>query len=48
MAELLAMVEAGTLRPQLGAAYALGDAALAHRALRDRSSTGKLILDCTR
>ena len=48
MAELLAMVEAGTLRPQLGAAYPLADAGLAHRALRDRSSTGKLILDCTR
>ncbi len=48
MAELLAMVETGTLRPQVGGAYALGDAAKAHEALRDRSSTGKLILDCTR
>jgi NADPH2:quinone reductase len=48
MAELLAMVEAGTLRPQLGGTYPLGDAGLAHQALRDRSSTGKLVLDCTR
>ena len=47
MAELLGMVEAGTLRPQVGATYALGDAARAHGALRDRSSTGKLVLDCT-
>ena len=48
MAELLGMVEAGTLRPQVGATYALADAAQAHEALRDRSSTGKLVLDCTR
>ncbi len=47
MAELLAMVEAGTLVPQLGGSYPLGDAARAHEALRDRSSTGKLVLDCT-
>ena len=47
MAELLAMVRAGTLRPVVGATYALGDAARAHEALRDRSSTGKLVLDCT-
>lgn len=47
MAELLAMVAAGTLQPQLGGAYPLGDAARAHEALRDRSSTGKLVLDCT-
>ena len=47
MAEMLAMVEAGTLRPQVGATYPLGEAARAHEALRDRSSTGKLVLDCT-
>ena len=47
MAELLAMVEAGTLRPQVGATYPLAEAARAHEALRDRSSTGKLVLDCT-
>ena len=47
MAELLAMVEAGTLVPQVGATYPLSEAHRAHEALRDRSSTGKLVLDCT-
>lgn len=46
MAELLAMVEAGTLVPQVGGTYPLADARLAHEALRDRSSVGKLVLDC--
>ena len=48
MAELLGMVEAGTLTPQVGGSYPLGAAAAAHEALRSRGSTGKLILDCTR
>ncbi|MCU1693470.1 MAG: Zn-dependent oxidoreductase, NADPH:quinone reductase [Frankiales bacterium] len=48
MAELLAMVEAGTLRPVVGESYPLSEAHRAHEALRDRSSTGKLVLDCTR
>ncbi len=48
MAELLAMVEAGTLRPVVGDSYPLSEARRAHEALRDRSSTGKLVLDCTR
>ena len=47
MAELLAMVEGGTLTPILGGSYRLSDAAAAHEALRSRGSTGKLILDCT-
>ncbi len=47
MAELLGMVEAGTLRPVVGATYPLSDVRAAHEALRDRSSTGKLVLDCT-
>ncbi len=47
MAELLAMVAAGTLQPQVGGTYPLAEAARAHEALRDRSSTGKLVLDCT-
>ena len=47
MAELLAMVEAGTLVPQVGGTYPLSEAHAAHEALRDRSSTGKLVLDCT-
>jgi NADPH2:quinone reductase len=45
MAELLAMVEAGTLKPLVGGSYPLGDAAAAHESLRSRSSVGKLILD---
>lgn len=45
MAELLAMVEDGTLTPLVGGTYALEDAALAHEALRSRGSIGKLVLD---
>jgi len=45
MAEMLAMVEDGTLTPLVGGTYALGDAALAHEALRSRGSIGKLVLD---
>jgi NADPH2:quinone reductase len=47
MAELLAMVEAGTLKPLVGGTYPLSEAHLALEALRDRSSTGKLVLDAT-
>ena len=45
MAELLAMVEAGTLKPLVGGTYPLSDAAAAHEALRSRGSIGKLVLD---
>jgi NADPH2:quinone reductase len=45
MAELLAMVEAGTLKPQVGGTYPLSEAHLAHEALRSRGSIGKLVLD---
>lgn len=44
MAELLGMVAAGTLTPQVGAAYPLADARAAHEALRSRGSVGKLVL----
>ena len=47
MAELLSMVEAGTLTPVVGGTYPLSEAHRAHEALLDRSSTGKLVLDCT-
>jgi NADPH2:quinone reductase len=47
MAELLGMVEAGTLKPQVGGTYPLADAAAAHEALRSRGSIGKLVLDTT-
>jgi NADPH2:quinone reductase len=47
MAELLSMVEAGTLKPIVGGTYPLSEAHRAHEALLDRSSQGKLVLDCT-
>lgn len=48
MAELLGMVQAGTLTPLVGGTYALEDAAEAHHALRSRGSIGKLVLDVGR
>jgi NADPH:quinone reductase len=47
MAELLSMVEAGTLTPVVGGTYPLSEAHRAHEDLLDRSSRGKLVLDCT-
>ena len=47
MAELLSMVEAGTLKPVVGGSYPLSEARGAHEALLSRASQGKLILDCT-
>ncbi len=46
MAELLAMVEAGTLEPVVGGTYPLAEAHRAHEDLRSRASQGKLVLDC--
>ena len=46
MAELLAMVEAGTLRPVVGGTYPLSESHRAHEDLRSRASQGKLVLDC--
>jgi len=43
--DLLQLIAAGELRPVVGATYPLAGAADAHRALLDRSSTGKLVLD---
>ncbi|MDQ6650045.1 MAG: zinc-binding dehydrogenase [Actinomycetota bacterium] len=47
MAELLSMVEAGTLRPVVGGSYPLSEAHRAHEDLRARRTTGKLTLDPT-
>ena len=47
MAELLSMVEAGTLKPIVGGTYPLSEAHRAHEDLLSRSSQGKLVLDCT-
>lgn len=43
--DLMAMIADGSLRPVVGHTYPLAQAADAHRALLDRSSTGKLVLD---
>ena len=43
--DLLQLIAAGDLRPVVGATYPLAGAADAHRALLDRSSVGKLVLD---
>lgn len=45
LAELMGMVQAGTLQPLVGTAYPLGEARAAHEALRSRGSVGKLVLD---
>ena len=46
--DLLGLLAAGDLQPVIGATYPLAEAASAHRALLDRSSVGKLILDPAR
>ena len=46
LAELLAMVQAGTLIPVVGGTYPLSEAHRAHEDLRSRASQGKLVLDC--
>jgi NADPH2:quinone reductase len=43
--DLLRSIEDGSLRPVIGATYPLEQAADAHRALLNRSSIGKLVLD---
>jgi len=45
MAELLSMVEAGTLKPVVGGTYPMSEARRAHEDLRSRGTTGKLVLD---
>ena len=45
MDELVSLVRAGVLPPVHGGTYALGEAAQAHRDIRSRSTTGKLVLD---
>ena len=45
MAELMSMVQAGTLTPVVGGTYPLADARRAHEDLRSRASRGKLVLD---
>jgi NADPH2:quinone reductase len=43
--DLLGMIADGSIRPVIGETYPLDRAADAHRALLDRSSVGKLVLD---
>ena len=44
IAELFALVAQGKLKPVIGGIYALGDAALAHKAMLARETTGKIVL----
>ncbi|MEY9966492.1 NADPH2:quinone reductase [Streptacidiphilus sp. MAP12-16] len=48
MAELLRLTASGELKPLVGEAYPLSEAARAHEDLRARRTTGKLILDPSR
>jgi len=45
MIELLSLLHAGVLHPVAGGRYPLPDAARAHRDIRSRATTGKLVLD---
>ena len=45
MEELVSLTATGVLHPVIGGHYALADAAEAHRAIRSRGTTGKLVLD---
>jgi NADPH2:quinone reductase len=45
VSDLLSMIADGSLRPIVGGTYPLDKAADAHRALLDRSSVGKLVLE---
>jgi NADPH2:quinone reductase len=42
--ELVSMVESGVLTPLEGPTYPLADAATAHRDMRERRTSGKVIL----
>jgi NADPH2:quinone reductase len=42
--DVLALWEAGDVKPLVGAEFALGDAAEAHRLIEERQSTGKVVL----
>ncbi|WP_055587196.1 quinone oxidoreductase family protein [Streptacidiphilus griseoplanus] len=48
LAELMAMTADGRLRPRVGDAYGLSEAARAHEDLRARRTVGKLLLDPAR
>ena len=43
--QLFALVVAGKLKPVIGATYPMSQAALAHKAMRSRETTGKITLD---
>jgi NADPH2:quinone reductase len=45
--DLMTLIADGELKPVIGRRYSLDQAADAHRALLDRSSIGKLVLDPT-
>ena len=43
--QLFALVVAGKLKPVIGATYPMSQAAIAHKAMRSRETTGKITLD---
>lgn len=47
LAELYALAAEGQLRPVIGTTYPLAEAAQAHRDIRSRATTGKLLIDPT-
>jgi NADPH:quinone reductase len=48
LAELVALTEAGALRPVIGGEYPISEARQAHEDIRARRTTGKLLLDPSR
>lgn len=46
MAELLGFLQSGAVRPMISHVYRLEDAMAALTAIRDRTATGKLVIDC--
>jgi NADPH2:quinone reductase len=44
IAELFTLIEAGKLKPVIGASYPLSEAADAHRTMLARGTTGKIVL----
>jgi NADPH:quinone reductase len=45
LSELFALISSGALKPVIGATYGLSEAKIAHQAMLDRATTGKVTLD---
>ena len=48
LSELFALISSGALKPVIGATYGLSEAKIAHQAMLDRATTGKVTLDPSR